>query len=236
MVSVFDVNPNEFIESLAQELKKLEEVKPPKWATFVKTGHFKERPPVRADWWYVRAAAVLRSIYKLGPVGVQKLRTKYGGKKGRGHKSEHFYKGSGNIIRKILQQLEKAGFIKQTQKGVHKGRMITPKGESFLSKLAKEISGGKKVEKKVGEEEKRKERGKIELKKEVTPKKEIKKEEKEEMKRVEELTEKIKEKGTTKEPTETKRKEKKIVEEVDLSKEKIEELAKEIKKKGTLRK
>lgn len=157
---MYDVDVQELILKTAEELKKVPEIKPPAWASFVKTGMHKERPPVNDDWWYVRAASVLRSIYRFGPVGVSKLRTKYGGKKNRGVKKEHFYKGSGNILRKSLQQLEKAGFVKFTEKGLHKGRIITPKGKSLLDKIATQIHGLKpKQEVKVEE--------KIELKKEV---------------------------------------------------------------------
>lgn len=136
---MYDVDPQELITKTAEELKKIPEIKPPAWAVFVKTGMYKERPPVSNDWWYARTASVLRTVYRLGPVGVSKLRTKYGGKKNRGVKKEHFYKGSGNILRKSLQQLEKAGFVKFTEKGVHKGRVVTPKGKSFLDKIANEI-------------------------------------------------------------------------------------------------
>lgn len=141
MASVYDVDTNELIEKAAVELKSLAEIKPPSWAGFVKTGVHKQRHPERDDWWHVRTAAVLRSVYLLGPIGVSKLRTKYGGKKDRGHKPERVYKGSGSIIRKILQQLEKVEFVKQTQVGVHKGRVLTPKGKSFLDKLASGIRG-----------------------------------------------------------------------------------------------
>lgn len=142
---MYDVNPQELILKTAEELKKIPEIKPPVWAAFVKTGMHKERPPVNDDWWYVRAASVLRSVYRFGPVGVSKLRAKYGGKKNRGVKKEHFYKGSGSILRKSLQQLEKAGFVRSGEKGVHKGRIITPKGRSFLDKIAVQIHGPKQV-------------------------------------------------------------------------------------------
>ena len=182
MSSIYDVDPNELIEKASEELKKIDEIKAPAWATFVKTGVHKERPPTKQDWWYIRTAAVLRTIYRLGPIGVSKLRTKYGGKRNRGFKTEHHYKGSGNIARKILQQLEKAGFVKQDQKGVHKGRIITGKGKSFLDKIAtKIVKGSKPEEKKVKAEEKKVEIKKEEEKKEVKEtktKKEIKKEEK----------------------------------------------------------
>ena len=169
MTTIYDVDSQELILKTAEELKKIPDIKAPAWATFVKTGMHKERPPVNSDWWYVRAASVLRAIYRLGPVGVEKLRTKYGGKKNRGTKKEHFFKGSGNILRKSMQQLEKAGLIKFEDKGVHKGRIITPKGKSFLDKIATQIHGFKpKHEVKMEE--------KIEIKKE--PKQEHKAEKK----------------------------------------------------------
>ena len=113
MGTIYNSDPSELIEKTAEELKKVESIKPPVWAPFVKTGVHKERPPVKSDWWYMRAASILRQIYRFGPIGVSKLRVKYGGKKNRGYKPEHFYKGSGNIIRKIIQQLEKEDFVKK---------------------------------------------------------------------------------------------------------------------------
>ncbi|MBI2650742.1 30S ribosomal protein S19e [Candidatus Woesearchaeota archaeon] len=141
MTTMYDVDPQGLISETAEELKKIPEIKAPLWASFAKTGMHKERPPANEDWWYMRTASVLRTVYRFGPVGVSKLRTKYGGKKNRGVKKEHFYKGSGNILRKSLQQLEKAGFVKFVEKGVHKGRIITPKGRSFLDKIATNIHG-----------------------------------------------------------------------------------------------
>lgn len=140
MTHILSVNQNDLVNQTAEELKKQKLVQPVDWSKFVKTGHHKHRLPDSQDWWYSRSAAILRSIAKLGPIGTEKLRTKYGGKKDRGHKPEKFYKASGSIIRKILQQLETAELIKQTQKGVHKGRILTPKGMSFLDKLAVQIA------------------------------------------------------------------------------------------------
>jgi small subunit ribosomal protein S19e len=140
MASVYDIYPNELIELTAERLKSVAEIKAPEWAVFAKTGVCKERPPMKTDWWFTRAAAILRSIYVMGPIGVNKLRTKYGGKQRRGHNMPHFKKGSGNVIRKCIQQLEKAGLIKNVEKGKHKGRIITGKGKSFLDKIAGEIA------------------------------------------------------------------------------------------------
>lgn len=151
---MYDINPSELVQRVAQELKKVEGLKPPDWAPFVKTGMFKERPPVKKDWWYERSAAVLRKVAKLGPVGVSKLRTQFGGRKNRGVAPEHFYKGSGSILRTILQDLEKAGLVKSGGKESKKGRVLTQKGAKVLgqahAQLAKEK--GIKFEKTVVEE------------------------------------------------------------------------------------
>lgn len=136
MGNLFDVPVNGFILKLAEELKKVEEIKPLPWAEYCKTGMHKERPPVQDDWWYVRAASILRAIKIKGPIGTQKLRIKYGGRKNRGYRPEHFFKGSGSIIRKILQQLEKAGFVKQEAKEAHKGRIVSEKGNKIINQVA----------------------------------------------------------------------------------------------------
>ncbi len=139
MATIYDVEANELVERAAKELEKNKVVSPPVWSTFVKTGVSKMRPPMRKDWWYVRAAAILRTIYRMGPIGTQKLRSKYGGRQNRGYKPDMRKIGSGNVIRKILQQLEKSGFVVQINKEGHKGRILTPKGKSFLDKISSQI-------------------------------------------------------------------------------------------------
>jgi len=134
-----DVNPTLLIQRVAEELKKEPQIKPAAWAPFVKTGMSRERAPVQNDWWHIRAASILRKLFILGPVGTHKLQTQYGGRKNEGMAPEHFHKGSGNLIRKILQQLEKSGLAKQTAKGYHKGRMVTPRGHQLLESVASVI-------------------------------------------------------------------------------------------------
>ncbi|ACX72216.1 Ribosomal protein S19e [Methanocaldococcus vulcanius M7] len=134
MVTVYDVPAEKLIQKTAEKLKELD-INVPEWVNFVKTGVSRERRPEQDDWWYVRCASILRKIYIYGPVGISRLRTAYGGRKNRGHEPEHFYKGSGNIIRKALQELERLGFVEKTPEG----RVITPKGRSFLDNIAKEV-------------------------------------------------------------------------------------------------
>ena len=138
MASIHDVQPQKLAEQIASELKgKIQE---PALAKFVKTGMHKERPPVNKDWFFVRAASVLRTIYNDGPVGVSKLRSKYGGTRKNTVRPPRFVKGSGNILRKVLQQLEKAGFVIQKKEGQHRGRIITPSGISLLNKAASKVA------------------------------------------------------------------------------------------------
>lgn len=146
MATKFDVPVNVLIEKTAAELKKLDAVKAPEWASYVKTGGDKERSPTNDDWWYMRSASVLRKISLKGPIGVSKLRVLYGGRKNRGMRPEHFRKASGNIIRKILQQLEKAGLAVQKTVNKYYGRVATPKGISLLDKTAHAIAKELKVE------------------------------------------------------------------------------------------
>ncbi|MEM1536038.1 MAG: 30S ribosomal protein S19e [Candidatus Pacearchaeota archaeon] len=135
---VHEIEPMKFILALASELKKMPEFKMPEWAMFVKTGAAKERPPEEKDWWYIRAASILRSVYIKGVVGVSRLRVKYGSRKNRGMRPEKFYKASGKIIRTILQQATKAGLVEHI-KGKKTGRRLTKKGKEFLEKLAEKL-------------------------------------------------------------------------------------------------
>ncbi len=135
MATVYDVPPDMLIQRVAERLKEIDEIKPPEWAIFVKTGVHKERSPEQEDWWYLRTAAILRKVYINQPVGLERLRTAYGGRKRRGSEPPKFRKGSGSVIRKALQQLEKAELVKKTDKG----RVVTPKGKALLDRIAAEI-------------------------------------------------------------------------------------------------
>lgn len=137
MVTVRDVPANIFIEKLASYLKtNVAPVKPPSWASFTKTGPYKERVPDNPEWWYYRAAAILRKIYLAeNPVGLETLRTVFGGLKRRGSAPPHYRKCGGSHIRRILHQLEAAELIEKTPRG----RRITSKGRAMLDGLALEI-------------------------------------------------------------------------------------------------
>jgi small subunit ribosomal protein S19e len=142
MIKIYEVEAKKFNEVLAKALKQMEEFKMPEWADFVKTSTARARPPYESDWWYKRAASILRQVYIRGVVGVNRLKLRYGGKKDRGSRPKEFRKGSGKIIRTILQQAEKAGYVEKAE-GKKKGRQLTKKGLDFMNKIAEEIEGKK---------------------------------------------------------------------------------------------
>ena len=137
--TLYDVEAEKYAKALAKRLEEkdmLDAFEMPKWAYFVKTATARSRPPADSNWWATRAASILRQLYINGVVGVGKLRTRYGGRKDRGMQPKIFKKGSGKIIRTILQQAEKAGLAEKV-KDKKSGRKLTKKGKQLLDEVAK---------------------------------------------------------------------------------------------------
>lgn len=135
MPTAYDVPPNRLIEALANHLKRVPQIQPPVWAMYVKTGSHVQRPPYNKDWWYVRAASIIRKLYFHGPMGLSDLRAVYGGRKESGYGLAHHRQAGSSAIRKILAQLQSAGLVKKTPKG----RVLTPEGVSLCDRLSAEI-------------------------------------------------------------------------------------------------
>ncbi|MBU0760690.1 MAG: 30S ribosomal protein S19e [Nanoarchaeota archaeon] len=136
MADIRTIESQKYNSSLAEALKKVKELEKPDWLDFVKTSTHKKRPPAEEDFWFKRIASILRQIYIKGIVGVERLRTRYGGRKNRGQKPPEFRKGAGKIIRVILQQLESAGLVEKV-KEKRAGRRLTQKGREFLESIGK---------------------------------------------------------------------------------------------------
>ncbi len=137
---VYEMDSQNYNLKLAEALKKIPEFKHPEWVKYVKSSPSKERPVEDTDFWYKRAASILRQIYRNKTIGVNRLRTKYGSKQNRGFKPERFKRAGGKIIRTILQQSDRAGFteIGKKIKGVGEiksGRKLTEKGRKFLESI-----------------------------------------------------------------------------------------------------
>ncbi|MCS7141703.1 MAG: 30S ribosomal protein S19e [Candidatus Nitrosocaldus sp.] len=136
MVKAYDVPADRLIARLADILKQDQNIVPPPWARFVKTGSHAMRLPYDRDWWYVRCASLLRKIYIHGPIGLSDLRSEYGGRQRRGSSPSHHRDAGGAIIRNALHQLEQSGYVMK----IHgRGRVLTSKGMSLVDNTAKEV-------------------------------------------------------------------------------------------------
>lgn len=136
MTDIRSIESGKYNSLLAEAIKKSGDFEKPEWIAIVKTGANKERPNTDDDFWYKRAASILRQVYIKGVVGVERLRTRYGGRKDRGVKPAEFRKAGGKIIRTILQQAEKSGLLEKV-KGRKSGRQLTKTGKEFLESVAK---------------------------------------------------------------------------------------------------
>jgi len=131
--SVLEAPANHVIRKTAEELKKNPAIKTPDWVLSVKSGVSKERLSEQEDFWFMRCASLLRSLYIHGNKGVRRLRHKYGGKREHSVSRAHHAPGGGKIIRVALQQLEAAGLVRKEKTG---GRVITNAGIALLNKAA----------------------------------------------------------------------------------------------------
>ncbi len=152
------VNPYKHVLKVAEKLKEMG-LEKPEFVDYVKSGSDRERPPENPDFFYIRAAAILRKLAKGKPLGVNRLRNMFGKRKKGKRKPEKKRKTGGKIIRVAMQNLEKLNLVEKTKKG----RVITSKGMKLLAQCAKEIKGIKESKTKEAAKEK-KEENKMEVK------------------------------------------------------------------------
>src|SRR4030042_4033405 len=141
MVTSYDIPAEKLIEKVAAKLREIETIKAPEWAEFAKTGRHTEKAPTQKDWWHTRAASILRKVYMKGPIGTSRLAEEYGGFADRGSRPNKAVKGSRNIARKCIMQLEASGLV---AKNKNKGRVVTAKGQKLLDAAAKEVADAEK--------------------------------------------------------------------------------------------
>jgi small subunit ribosomal protein S19e len=136
MVTLYDVPADALIQAVAEQLEG--ELEPPEWAVYAKSGTGREFPPEQPDFWYVRAASMLRTVAKDGPVGVKRLATRYGSVKEGSSRyrmaPRHSTTGSRNQLRTMLQQLEEAGYLERPPDD--EGRVVSAAGQSLLDGTA----------------------------------------------------------------------------------------------------
>ncbi|MEO2114807.1 MAG: 30S ribosomal protein S19e [Candidatus Poseidoniia archaeon] len=144
MTTYYDVPAGLLISSLAEKMQSYDKISAPEWASQIKTGTHRERPPVQDDWWHTRAASILRKVAMKGPIGTNRISQEFGGAKDRGVKKNKAVAGSRNVARKILQQLAESGLIENSMNSsgtVNHGRIISSKGHALLDLIAHSVRG-----------------------------------------------------------------------------------------------
>merc|ERR1711904_24615 len=153
-VTLKDVPANDFIAAYADFLKRTNKIELPKWVDLVKTGHYHELTPYDEDWFYTRAAAIMRKIYVKPNVGVGRLANKFGAKERNGSVRKHHAKDSKAVIRACLKALEKAKLMtrytdpKRTDfaedsmpdlEPIKARRVVSDNGKKTINNIAKEV-------------------------------------------------------------------------------------------------
>lgn len=145
-MKVEEVCPVKLIEKLSSALKEEKKVSRPAEADYIKTGHGKENAPEDPNWYYIRAASILRKLYMEEVKNPAKLKHGFGTlwfarvystSKNNGHKPSHTVTGSKSLVRGILQGLEKSMLVARVQKG---GRRLTPTGKAYIESIASKTS------------------------------------------------------------------------------------------------
>jgi len=135
--TVKDVPAQQFVAELAAHFKKSQKLELPEWHDLIKTGAYKQLCPQDPDWYYIRAAAVVRKIYLRGGIGIGAFSKIYGGSVNNGSAPSHHAKAARGLHRHILQQLQNISLV--SKKKEKKGRYITKEGQRELDTIAAQI-------------------------------------------------------------------------------------------------
>jgi small subunit ribosomal protein S19e len=142
-MKVEEVCPVIFIAKLAKHLEEDKNMSPPMEADYIKTSHARERPPVETNWYYTRAASILRKLYmeevkhpkraEKGK-GVTWFAKAYGTSKNNGHKPSHRVEAARGLLRRALQSLESMDYVARTSLGA---RRLSNTGVAELEAIAR---------------------------------------------------------------------------------------------------
>jgi small subunit ribosomal protein S19e len=136
-ITVRDVAADKFIAAYSEVLKNNDKFIVPKWVDLVKTSVAKELAPYDPDWYYIRAAAIVRKVYLRQGTGVGALKKRFGGNFRRGAKPERHQDAAGGLIRTILLSLDELNITEAHGKG---GRKITRTGQQALDLVAGQVA------------------------------------------------------------------------------------------------
>jgi small subunit ribosomal protein S19e len=140
-IPIFEVCPHALNRVLAEHIKTSEILTIPKEVDIIKTGHGKEMPPADSDWYYKRAASIIRKLcintigeYKWG-VGIPTFASRYGCRKNRGSRPSKMVNGATGHVRKIMHDFERCNWVIK----VEKGRKLTEEALNVIGQLIEKV-------------------------------------------------------------------------------------------------
>mmetsp|Transcript_32179 Transcript_32179/g.44115 ORF Transcript_32179/g.44115 Transcript_32179/m.44115 type:complete len:162 (+) Transcript_32179:49-534(+) len=136
-VGIKDVEASLWIKAFADHLKAQGQLDIPDFVDYAKTGTSRILPPQDPDWFYVKAAAILRRVYIRPFTGIGGLRKVFGNTWGQS-RPLHFRKASGGVIRHVLHSLEKLKLLAKSDDG---GRVITKNARQDCDRIAMKVLG-----------------------------------------------------------------------------------------------
>ena len=139
--TVLDAPSSKLINQIASFFKEKNIIKMPKYAPLVKCSRANDCEPIDPDYIYYKAAAICRKLYvtKSRNIGVGSLRSMFSKKERRGSQPPKTFRAGGKIIRELVIQLKKAGYIKNyggKEDETNSGLFLTKTGISELDKIA----------------------------------------------------------------------------------------------------
>ena len=134
MANIFEIESDKLVKRAADKLRE-QKIAKPAYVDYVKSGAGRDRAPTDDTFWYMRCASILRQTYVNGPIGIAKLRVRYGNRMRHTVAHPHHKRAGGSIIKDAFDTLEKIGYISKTKEG----RVISNKGRSFLDGVANEL-------------------------------------------------------------------------------------------------
>jgi small subunit ribosomal protein S19e len=137
-----DVSANKWVRTMAAHLKQSGKLFVPNCTELTKNSHGNERAPQNPDWYYYRAAAVLRRIYLRPGTGYGGLGKAFAVLKNNGSRPEKTIKAARGMLHWVCRSLEG---LKLVQKGKQSGRVLTRDGRRKCDAIAFNVKSGRKT-------------------------------------------------------------------------------------------
>ena len=137
-----DVSAYKWIRAMAAHLKQSGKLFVPNCTELMKQSHGNQRAPENPDWYFYRAASVLRHVYIHPGTGYGGLGKAFAIKKNNGSRPEKTVKATRGLLHWVCRSLEG---LKLIAKGKAKGRVLTREGRRKADAIAFNVKSGRKA-------------------------------------------------------------------------------------------